>query len=525
MKSAILILLLISTTSIIFLGCKKDDVPQQTIEESISDAVAEVQQLPEISQFANRLKSAYTKGFNLSSTELEAMSGVTIFAVIDNPYWSTDTDNDLNMVKNHIVKGKYHKSDLKQGTKLQTITGEEITISFYGFDIADKTGITYLNNSVYLDEIAEVDGNIIHTVTSPIFCNMEEIDLIMNDCIDFFKQYIQYYYLFDAIYTDESGAINSSWEPIDKHTFNPSNDKIEKLYYDAYNVLVRTATIEMIYDERGRMPFTSNDETILSLYTKALPFQAYTYSCLLTYFNNVPLLNENVPVNNKIRDYSKLLQINSTDLSQYILSYLIIGNGLAPEDTQNGIVFTKDAISALQIRSFVSLGSLSGATQARHLAEQVMNKGKYSLEKNVSSVYTTTSSETVQGYSFPINNELGMLYAGRNIIPISRYTGILLDYAWAAIFEGLIANAKIQMDLINNRSGFSGINFESKSQMNEDLFKIISREIKMEGQRFSILKRFNKAEQILNIQIHQKFLPIPQKQIIANPNFVQNPGY
>jgi hypothetical protein len=520
MKSATHILLIVFTTSIIFQGCKKDDVPQQTIEESISDAVAEVQQLPEISQFANRLKSAYTKGFNLSSTELEAMSGVTIFAVIDNPYWSTDTDNDLNMVKNHIVKGIYHKSDLKKGTKLQTITGEEITVSYY--DIDSKTGLTYLNNSVYLDEIAEVNGNIIHTITSPIFCSMEEIDLILNDCKDFFKQYIQYYYLFDAIYTDESGAINSSWEAIDKHTFNPSNDKIEKLYYDAYNVLVRTATIEMIYDERGRMPFISNDETIFSLYTKALPFQAYTYSCLLTYFNNVPLLNENVDIQKKVRDFNKLLQCKPNELSNYILNYLHISKEFAPESSNNKFDFTTDAISALQIRVYAYTNQ---ATQARHLAEQVMNKGKYSLEKNVSSVFTTTSSETVQGYSFPINNELEILYAGRNIIPISRYTGILLDYAWAAIFESLLVNAKMQMDLINNRSGFSGINFESRSQMNEDLFKIISREIKMEGQRFLILMRFNKAEQILNIQTHQKFLPIPQKQIIANPNFVQNPGY
>jgi hypothetical protein len=501
MKSKLSMHLFIVTLFLLVSCSKEEDaVPQQTLEESLSEVVAEVQQITKISQFADRLKSAYLRGFNLSTTELEEMSDITVFAMADNPYWLSDTENDLDMVSNHIVKGIYKKGDLKNGVVLTTIDGKFLKVSII------ESGI-FINNSRFIDEIASKDGNIIHQVLHPIYSNNNEIKQTVRDCDELFKNYIPYFYMFDAVFTDESDALNPSWTDIDDHTFNAGNGKIEKLYYDAYNILVRISVMTDMYDYYS---FALEDrDLLLTEYAELRTLRAYLNLCLSNYFGDIPLLNN-------VRDYYKIGRNSTSEISNYIQFDLHDAEQIAPEENIQGYIFHKNSVMALKSRAILY-------TEGRHSAQHIINSGRYSLASEASTVYSQISSETILGIPVITDNEFGSFYSDREFIPLFRYTGLLLDFALAATMEGLLQDAWQVISLINERSNLETVNwaYETKTI----LFDIISREIKKEGVRFLYLKRFNMAEQVLGLQSHQKILPVPQKQITENPNILQNPGY
>lgn len=509
--------------AIIIFGCEKEEeVPSQSLDQNLESAVAEVEQIADVSQFSNRLISAYTKGFQLSASEMEEQIPVTIFAVADNPYWLADTENDVNMVANHIVRGRYEKKDLRPGTVLQTISGQQIKVSFEEFDGSNQDGLTYLNNSVLLEEIADVDGNIIHTVTTPIYCKKEEIDVSIADCKELFKRYVQYLYLFDAILTDESEAINSGWTAIDNHTFNPQNEKIEKLYFDGYHILTRINILDELMEMRHYLNFDPGEDFILQKKVATYPIQSYLYFALVTYFDYIPLLFENVNVQDRIRDFYKLVQKLPSEIYPSIIDKLRVSEELSSQVSIIDPLFSKDAISALLAKVYILT---SQYTPGRMILQSLSNSGKYTLENDLGKIYAPNSSETLSGFPKMSDPEFDVLYSNRDFVPLIRYTGSLIDYSYATINEGLLVNSKTAMDMIHQRRGLDGVALESMQQMKGVLFEIISREIKKEGVRFMYLKLFNKAEEVIHIQAHQKLLPIPQRQLLINPYFQQNPGY
>lgn len=69
------------------------------------------------------------------------------------------------------------------------------------------------------------------------------------------------------------------------------------------------------------------------------------------------------------------------------------------------------------------------------------------------------------------------------------------------------------------------IESKTKNELNALIFEQWTTKLNLDGNRFYVLKSFNKAIKTLNIQPYQLILPIPENEILANLNTQQNPGY
>ena len=120
-------------------------------------------------------------------------------------------------------------------------------------------------------------------------------------------------------------------------------------------------------------------------------------------------------------------------------------------------------------------------------------------------------------------------------IPILRYSDVLLMYAEALNETTPLApDAFAKLNLVRNRAGLANITnvtLTSKPAFTTEVLNERRREFMNENQRTWDLKRrglfLNYVKQF-SYSEHKDFMdlfPIPQDQIDANPNLVQNPGY
>lgn len=136
--------------------------------------------LPESSVSDNILKSTKSHVFaNIAkqleyTTFLEGDGPFTVFVPTDIAYENLpkETKDYLNQVENqwavrqiflyHVVKGRYLTSDFKEGMKLETIQGEELTIT-------RKDNYWEINGYSYLQTTDVVSANgVIHVTTNYI---------------------------------------------------------------------------------------------------------------------------------------------------------------------------------------------------------------------------------------------------------------------------------------------------------------------------------------------------------------------
>lgn len=118
--------------------------------------------------------------------------------------------------------------------------------------------------------------------------------------------------------------------------------------------------------------------------------------------------------------------------------------------------------------------------------------------------------------------------AGENLsndYPLIRLGDIILTKAEAAFRQGNVAVALDQINLVRTRAGvspFTGLTLEN-------ILEERAREMFAEASRRTDLIRFGKWNQAWwekgQSEPFRKLFPIPQLQINANPNLVQNPGY
>ncbi len=133
---------------------------------------------------------------------------------------------------------------------------------------------------------------------------------------------------------------------------------------------------------------------------------------------------------------------------------------------------------------------------------------------------------------FTRSNDSGVNY------PILRYADVLLMYAEALNeLNGPTTEAYMAINQVRQRARMNNVNVLtdlkdlSQTQFREAVFKERRLEFAFEGQRWFDLVR--SGQMVLVMQAHgktsaQKFhelLPIPQREIDANPALQQNDGY
>lgn len=132
--------------------------------------------------------------------------------------------------------------------------------------------------------------------------------------------------------------------------------------------------------------------------------------------------------------------------------------------------------------------------------------------------------------------------------PLIRYADVLLMLAEAYNEVGKTSEAVSALNQVRERSGMPGLNsgpawlqVSSKEQMFERIMHERAIELAGEGHRFTDLRRWGKAQQLLSGKVEKSILgtnlftrqfterdnlwPIPAQEIEINPNLNQNPGW
>lgn len=138
-------------------ACGDEDSPTPSKgQEEVQKIVEVLESQPEISQFVDMLKQVDVADLNENQ--------LTVFAVKNPNTASRAAQLDSASIRNHIAKGSYTKDDLKDGTKLTSISNETLYV-------------TRTENDVQINGV-KIEGNAIPAGNSYVYVVPEVIPMI-----------------------------------------------------------------------------------------------------------------------------------------------------------------------------------------------------------------------------------------------------------------------------------------------------------------------------------------------------------
>lgn len=157
---------------------------------------------------------------------------------------------------------------------------------------------------------------------------------------------------------------------------------------------------------------------------------------------------------------------------------------------------------------------------ASDLLQQVVDKKIYSMEK-VPTKYTSENKDLILALNFSNGSRASRVNVDgspEDVVPIMTTTDVKLLYAECQIHLGNNAKASKYISEVGNINGISGTNVSVEG------IKQLRKSLKLQDY-FAFLKRNGLAMKELGLEKYQLLLPIPQNELMVNPNLTQNPGY
>lgn len=157
---------------------------------------------------------------------------------------------------------------------------------------------------------------------------------------------------------------------------------------------------------------------------------------------------------------------------------------------------------------------------ASELLQQVVDKNIYSMEK-VTTKYTSENKDLILALKFGNGSRASRVNvdgSSEDVVPIMTTTDVKLLYAECEIHLGNNAKASKYISEVGNINGISGTNVSVEG------IKQLRKSLKLQDY-FAFLKRNGLAMKELGLEKYQLLLPIPQNELMVNPNLTQNPGY
>lgn len=157
---------------------------------------------------------------------------------------------------------------------------------------------------------------------------------------------------------------------------------------------------------------------------------------------------------------------------------------------------------------------------ASDLLQKVVDKSIYSIEK-VLTKYTSENKDLILALKFGIRSRTSRVNVDgspEEVVPIMTTTDVMLLYAECEIHLGNNAKASKYISEVDNVNGISG------TSVSVEGIKQLRKSLKLQDY-FAFLKRNGLAMKELGLEKYQLLLPIPENELMANPNLTQNPGY
>jgi uncharacterized protein (TIGR02145 family) len=397
---------------------------------------------------------------------------------------------------------------ISDGTFLST-SGYFWSQSEYSYYNAFRRNISASTSGVYRTSYSKKGGysvRCIYGANTSLIPTDTALDNAIIYCYSILSDYIEFAYLFDAIYSDNIGAPNSSWNSIDQHTQFASDNKVLRLWDDAYNIIYKANHVIKSAEALITEPLERN-----KIIAQAKAIRAYLFYNLLTWFSGIPLeegFSSGMIPRNSIQEVLDTIKIDATNATQYLpLSWPVSDKFKFPQSFANGLL----ARIALYNKNY---------SEALAPTQQIINSSIYTLSADTNNI-SSTNVEIYWGFAKSVNAEFNSFFNKGSYVPVIRYTESYLVSAEALFNSGNTSGALDYINVLNTRRD----NPQVVSLSNDDIFQHWNRELMKEGSMFITLKRFNKALSIVQGMSHRLVLPIPINALDLNPNLFQNPGY
>ncbi|NIJ44073.1 hypothetical protein FHR24_000512 [Wenyingzhuangia heitensis] len=377
-------------------------------------------------------------------------------------------------------------------------------------------------DSLLLDSIT-LEDVLVYSNTSLSDMEDEDIEALLTEI--YTKElpiFLQYQFLFDSFYTNQiTEKPFGSKTDLNSHTVKSTNIDLDKFWQSIYSTIHWANRLA----EVSALTYKDHPNKLNSKLAEAYALRAYAYSAIINWFGNGPMLLKT------ITNIPELEYKNTNEITAQITKDLEFSIQYLPSNfTKSENRITTDFAKVLLSRIYFMQNEYQKTID---ILETIVSENKYSLSN---SVKTPKTSELLYSYGFnfsssntnsaiinSLNNNYNLSIQSLNI---SRYSEVLLMLSECYNQTNNVTKAIEYLDKLRTRSQQPIISPTiSKSELSKTIFKQYQNELQLDGNRFYILKAFNKAIDELNIENYQLILPIPKSEIELNVNAKQNIGY
>lgn len=315
----------------------------------------------------------------------------------------------------------------------------------------------------------------------------------------------------------------TSFCPYDGYTFTATDNNIGTLWSTTYALI---GNLNRVINDVPAMDIAADQKADFIAQAKGL--RAYVYLIMGQYFGDLPIHN-----NLSSSLFPNISRSTTTQIYNLIVADLTAALADLPATRANGnINLTKNA--ALGLLAKAALWK-KDYTALQSYTSQIMNNSSYSLTATNSWFTSASNAENIWAPSFStISILFSWYYSGQftpttvSLVPVLRYSQILLMDAEAQIALGNFSNAQTDINALLTRRGQSTVSFSNPQDGMAALQTAWQTETYRQGDRFINLNRWGMANQILGpsgFHNYNSLLPIPMSLISSYPNLTQNVGY
>ena len=357
---------------------------------------------------------------------------------------------------------------------------------------------------------AEITINLNDIDAEPLASRAEVLAQLQTSYADL-EGYLEFTYLFDAVYANTISSPAAEWNNLHGHVHNSGDEQVLKLWSDAYALIFDLNNIILSAED-----VLADNQEKNEVIAQAMAVRAYIYFDLVKWFGGVPLKLE--------REDSELPRNTRQEVITQIQDNLFYAFNILAAPWIAGAEgnVTKDFALTLMARTAVFNEDWSAALNH---AETIINSSEYTLSASTTN-FMADNTEVIWGFDQTGDVQFSGFFTKGTHVPVFRLTEAYLVAAEAEFALGFSADVKGFIDPLRLRAGYpdmaTGL---PPSVLSERIFEQWQSEMNLEGSSFLTLRRFFKAETELSIQDFQLLLPIPFEVIDNSAVLTQNPGY
>jgi hypothetical protein len=503
--------LLVTILSIIIVSCNKQDdlVPEST------EVFIDGEYLCPYSSSAMNTGGGYVLTFQKGIKKITIRTNDTITGTYNIVSQSLKSASTLQAnILYYNGETEYKGND---GTLKITKKEGDMIAGIYNSNVISNNG-----SSINLES-----GSFIDLPAVSLLPTVSGISTMLETCYTKLFDYVEFLYLFDAVYSNEVSAPNGSWAEIYNHALTSStqNEKVLNLWTNGFELIYK---INLILESTKYSTIDEADRTTINAQAKAI--RAYLFYNLMIWFGEIPIemgIDESTNPRNTIAETVAQIKEDASSAALALpLQWSNPDNFRIPKSFALGILARLNLTDfrwpiSYEIHSTPSIYLYNNCNESVLNAQQIINCGIYSLD-NKTTNFSVSDREIIWGFEKRANAEFNNFFNKGSFVPVLRLTEVYLILAEALIQTGNPQEAIPIINLLNDRRSIAPVTAATPNE----IFQQWRTELTPEGSLWITKRRFfDKAINVVQNDPKKILLPVPQSVLIKNPNLTQNVGY